>query len=252
MIQNDGPKMGRIPQGFALSLAALLLAGCAQTSLSDIGTPPPPAPQASTADYKALGNEADWQLTISGNKMEFVGNYGELRIEDAHIGAVVQGRHTRYVGPRLTVTVEEKRCDDTMVERSYRDTVMVVSDGRNLRGCGGPILPPAQLDGTSWEIVAVNGAALLPDGNSRISFADGRMSGTAGCNNFSGGFTASNASLRFAPLALTRKACAPALMAQERSAVDILGKVVRHEFTPDGRLHLHGAEGDNLTLRQTF
>lgn len=252
MPRNYAPKIASLAHGLVLSAAALLLAGCAQTAPSDAGPPPPPAPPPSHNSYEARGNEPGWHLTISGSNMNLVSNYGEVTIQDRHAGAMIQGRHTRYIGPRLTVTVEENRCDDTMIERSYRDTVTILSEGRTLSGCGGPILPPAQLNGTSWEIVAVNGAASLPDGNSKIAFADGRISGTAGCNNFFGGFTASGSTLNFSAMGLTRKACAPPVMQQERSVVAVLGNVTRHEFTPDRRLHLHGAAGESLVLRQTF
>jgi heat shock protein HslJ len=44
-----------------------------------------------------------------------------------------------------------------------------------------------------------------------------RVSGSTGCNRFTGTFTRTGASLRFSPLATTKMACPPTLDAQERA-----------------------------------
>lgn len=68
----------------------------------------------------------------------------------------------------------------------------------------------APLEGTSWTLVELNGAP-VPAGprTPTLTFGrdDGRASGTAGCNQFSAGYTRSGSSLRFSAPVSTRMAC---------------------------------------------
>lgn len=69
--------------------------------------------------------------------------------------------------------------------------------------------PPATLPGTQWDLdVGALGGAGSEDIASDLRFgADGRVSGSDGCNTFTGGYEVDGSSLRFGPLASTRKAC---------------------------------------------
>ena len=69
---------------------------------------------------------------------------------------------------RLTLDITHLQCSDGMSDRVYADTVMAMVDGETLRGCGGAILPPANLAGTSWSIVAIDGDA-VPQTSSQAS-----------------------------------------------------------------------------------
>jgi uncharacterized membrane protein len=117
------------------------------------GTPPPdepgpggqspPSPPArspapsSPATYKALGQEPGWALTIAGGRIDYQGNYGEKRIKVAapEPKPIPNGR--RYVTPRLTIEVVNKRCNDAMSGFGFEDTVKIVADGETYEGCGG-------------------------------------------------------------------------------------------------------------------
>lgn len=77
-----------------------------------------------------------------------------------------------------------------------------------------PVLQlPVQLRGTYWKLVHLGGAPVPPATDLRrqpsLVFSEGedRVSGSGGCNRFTGGFTLSGSNLSFAPLASTRMAC---------------------------------------------
>jgi uncharacterized membrane protein len=101
-------------------------------------SPPPPPPAPSTpATYKALGQEPGWALTIAGGQIDYQGNYGEKRIKVAAPEPKPISNGRRYLTPRLTIEVVNKRCNDAMSGFGFEDTVKIVADGETYEGCGG-------------------------------------------------------------------------------------------------------------------
>ena len=76
--------------------------------------------------------------------------------------------------------------------------------------------------------------------------AEGRVSGKAYCNSFTGGYEAgADGSFLAGPLAVTRMACEGDLMEKERDFLDRLQTA--KSYARDGiRLQLHDAEGGTL------
>lgn len=69
--------------------------------------------------------------------------------------------------------------------------------------------------------------------------ADGRVTGSGGCNRISGGMTIEEAHISFGPLISTEMACAPTIMNQERDFLSALG---------DARLWRIDEQRDRLIL----
>lgn len=69
--------------------------------------------------------------------------------------------------------------------------------------------------------------------------ADGKVTGSGGCNRISGGMTIEEARISFGPLISTEMACAPAIMNQERDFLSALG---------DARLWRIDEQRDRLIL----
>jgi heat shock protein HslJ len=87
--------------------------------------------------------------------------------------------------------------------------------------------PEAALTGTYWRAVTIDGspAAQLPqkrEAHMMFNAEGKRVSGSTGCNRFTGTFTQTGDSLNFSPLAVTKMACPPALTAQERAFLSVL------------------------------
>jgi heat shock protein HslJ len=133
---------------------------------------------------------------------------------------------------------------------SYR----IADGGLQLLGQDGAVLAAfsAQsqgLAGTSWNVIGYNNGrqavvSVLADTALTMTFAaDGRVSGSAGCNNFMGTYTVSGSALQFGPAVATRKMCAvPGVMEQEQQFLKALETVatVRQE---GNRAELRAADG---------
>lgn len=98
------------------------------------------------------------------------------------------------------------------------------------------------LPGTSWVLVELDDAEPVADAAPTIAFAeDGTVSGSTGCNTFTGSVTIDGTSLEFGPLATTRMACAdPAVNEQEQAFLLALESVTSYTIDQDGRLVLEG------------
>ncbi|MBK8050000.1 MAG: transporter substrate-binding domain-containing protein [Anaerolineales bacterium] len=89
---------------------------------------------------------------------------------------------------------------------------------------------PSELNGKRFILTGYRdlaGAQVPPLAGSQITIKfsdDGRLSGSAGCNNYSGSFMASDGALTLPPIAATRKFCAEPLgvMAQEAQYLSVL------------------------------
>ena len=92
------------------------------------------------------------------------------------------------------------------------------------------------LIGTTWYLVELNGAGTIPmtgEGRPHLIFEDeSRLSGSGGCNRFSGPYVMDGARIRRAgPFISTEMACAQReLNAQEVAFLNALGLVVHYEI----------------------
>ena len=102
------------------------------------------------------------------------------------------------------------------------------------------------LTGTSWRVLSYNNGkqavvSTLRDTELTMAFgADGRVSGSAGCNRYTGTYKQDGEKVVFGPAAATRRMCAlpPGIMEQEQQFLKALETVATARF-----------EGDRLDLR---
>ena len=139
-----------------------------------------------------------------------------------------------------------------MSDRTYKDTVTVMVGKETYKGCGGGVLPPASLERTVWRIASINGAEILASQGASVSFGDGRMSGTVGCNRLGSDYTYTNGKLDFGPVMSTRMACQEPLTSQEYALVSLLGALPVTSFTDNGALVLTGKGGGVVILEQSI
>ena len=98
----------------------------------------------------------------------------------------------------------------------------VTAEGKTVKGCGGAILPAADLTGTRWTFVSIGGTPVAADRPTDLAFEGERMSGSAGCNRFGGSYAVEDGVLTAGQLAATLMACPGAGMAQERAFFDLM------------------------------
>jgi heat shock protein HslJ len=107
--------------------------------------------------------------------------------------------------------------------------------------------PNAALTGTYWRAVAIDGKPAVPlpkkrEAHMMFSAEGNRVSGSTGCNRFTGTFTRTGDSLSFAPLAITKMACPPPLDAQERAFLAALQAITAMHLASN-TLELKDASG---------
>ncbi|MGE0597130.1 MAG: META domain-containing protein [Hyphomonadaceae bacterium] len=115
--------------------------------------------------------------------------------------------------------------------------------------------PSAALEG-AWRLESMNGAAPIGPAPS-MAFTEGRVSGNAGCNRYSGAYRQSGDRLVLGPLAATEMACIgdegspQALMMQETAFLSALAGELTVELQGEA-LELRGADGRVLRFRRTI
>jgi heat shock protein HslJ len=91
------------------------------------------------------------------------------------------------------------------------------------------------LAGKTWELKALSGRHEEPQGASARFTVGGKVSGFAGCNSFSGTYTASGRSISISgKLAVTMKACEPDVMKAEQAYLGALTSARRYAASEDG------------------
>jgi putative lipoprotein len=104
------------------------------------------------------------------------------------------------------------------------------------------------LAGSDWVVEDIAGRGVVDRLRTSMAFAaQGRVSGSGGCNRFTGGYQQDGPALRFGQMASTQMACVPAAMDQERRFFEALAAVIGWRIE-NGLLHLTGA-GDATLIR---
>ena len=97
----------------------------------------------------------------------------------------------------------------------------------------------AALPGTSWLAEEIERGGVLDRLRTTLSFnGEGSVSGTGGCNRYSGPVEITGSSIRFGALAATMMACPPAVMQQEQRFFDALAAARQWRQTPERKLVL--------------
>jgi heat shock protein HslJ/membrane-bound inhibitor of C-type lysozyme len=202
---------------------------------------------------RATGNEPFWRLDVGAESLTLNTDLGARRVVTGAPSASRVGDATVFSaraagGEAVSASVVDRLCNDTMTGMPHPYVVTVTDGAKTLRGCGGD--PATLLRAREWSVEDVDGGGLIDRSRVTLAFDDaGRVSGSAGCNNFAGRYTLSGEGLKFGDLALTRKACAASLMEQESRFVAALGAAQRFEITPQGALRLLGGDKRSILAR---
>jgi heat shock protein HslJ len=105
----------------------------------------------------------------------------------------------------------------------------------------------ASLEGSTWQLVSVADAGgvvtTVPEGvEATATFADGRVSGSGGCNNYSAAYTLDGDSLTILPGPMTMMACPEPQMTVEQQFMAALAATASYHIAGE-ELHLLNADG---------
>ncbi len=78
------------------------------------------------------------------------------------------------------------------------------------------------LDGTSWKLLQLGQSGTIEGKEPTLSFKDGKVSGSGGCNSFDGPVTTSGEVIEFGALTATKKSCGEQVDAQEAAYMKAL------------------------------
>jgi heat shock protein HslJ len=102
------------------------------------------------------------------------------------------------------------------------------------------------LANTTWTVTSIAGTATIADARPTMAFApEGTVTGTDGCNQYTGTFRTDGQSIQVGGLATTRMACEPARMAQADAFSAAFGGATEWQQLETGDLELRG-HGDVL------
>jgi heat shock protein HslJ len=162
------------------------------------------------------------------------------------------GRRSRLVatdrGHRLVVTVDERPCADTMTGMPFPVRVTLDLDGRRLTGCGGETL--TVIEG-GWRVIRLGDGPVPGGAVLTMAFGrDGRVAGRSACNRYRGAYTLTGEGLGFGPLATTRMACPPPVMATEARFLELVRGVTRVTTGQGRQLRLMAGDRQALVLER--
>ncbi len=118
--------------------------------------------------------------------------------------------------------------------------------------CGGGVSLDEPIEGPSWLLVQLGNQAVDAGGDPRrdaqiVFDRDGHVSGSGGCNRFSGGFTRTGSQLQIAQLAATKMACVDGTRTgNEMQFFQALQTTSSYRMAGPGRMLLIGANGQTL------
>jgi heat shock protein HslJ len=99
-----------------------------------------------------------------------------------------------------------------------------------LSACGNQT--PTSLEGSSWVLTELNSQAALTDPLVTLSFKDGQLGGTDGCNHYGGSYTTQGSQLTIGKdIFSTMMACEEGIMQQASAYIGALTNAVQYEIS---------------------
>ena len=98
------------------------------------------------------------------------------------------------------------------------------------------------LEGSNWQVTAIDGQATPRTEMYQVEFKDGRASGRFGCNRFSGPYTSTVSTLTLVPTISTRMGCPEPAGTHEREGLAVLQQEAQLAWTGN-QLTISNASG---------
>ncbi|MDN2566295.1 META domain-containing protein [Aquibium sp. A9E412] len=222
----------------ALALAAAVLAATAARATAD------------GPDYfRVTGVTADDVLNIRAGPSAEAAKIGEIPWDGDGIRNLGCQGAPSYAEWEAMTEAERRDAPRGWCRIAYRGIEGWVA-ARYLAEGSAPAQEADAAAGTAWRFVAVGGAPALGEAEIRFA-ADGTVSGSTGCNRFSGGGRLDGTALVIdQPMATTRMACADAAVnAQERRILDALQGRLAVAYDPFAGTLALTSEATGTTLR---
>ncbi len=174
-------------------------------------------------DFFAFGNEPSWSLDMDFEKSIHFKDLDGIDFSapavkpDQAMDANIKRYRSVTESGEIIVQINKIPCSDSMSGKKFDYQVNIdykksnEKDYRTFKGCGNYI-PDYRLHDI-WAIIEVDGIKINSDNFKKkipmleINLSENRVSGTDGCNNFTGKVTLEKGKILFGPLASTMMAC---------------------------------------------
>lgn len=106
------------------------------------------------------------------------------------------------------------------------------------------------LDGSIWTVISLNGA-VVPEANApTLAFQGPGVTGSTGCNRYFGQVSVTENGVTFAPMGVSRRACAPEIMDLENDFLAALRQVDGFALHGDARLEISTGQQTAIEARR--
>jgi heat shock protein HslJ len=112
-----------------------------------------------------------------------------------------------------------------------------------LTACGASAKAP-ELNGTAWNLLAINGQPVVENSNSTLVFEAESAGGNGSCNSFGGEYQSKGGNLTFGPMMSTMMYCEE-VMDQESAYLAALAESATYEVR-DGNLIIFNEKGQEI------
>jgi heat shock protein HslJ len=121
--------------------------------------------------------------------------------------------------------------------------VSIAAAGLLAAGCTSIRTTDASLQGSQWQVVAIDGHATPRTEVYRMHFRDGQAGGRFGCNQFGGRYSITSGEMVVTDTASTLMGCPEPAASFEREGLAVLQQPMRLTWTSDRQLTLSNAAG---------
>ncbi|MCB1021848.1 MAG: META domain-containing protein [Acidobacteria bacterium] len=144
-------------------------------------------------------------------------------------------------GGLLWTTDTAYSVDPTKASQELEPLMMVRARGGQAQGSGGGLAGPA------WRVEGIDGRGVVDNSQTTLEFgADGRLSGSTGCNQYSTTYGVNGDKLEIGQAAVTQRTCVTALNDQQARFLDVFRAIESYRMRPDGKLELLASDGRTI------
>lgn len=208
------------------------------------------APGGLALPFTAFGHDPAWRIELDEQGLRSTAQHGGAEPVPYLLSGTDNARRTvQSDDGEVTLVTHREACRDEASGLVFPHRVELTRGEQRLQGCGGD--PLRLLQGTIWEVEAIDGEAILEQSAITLEFrSDGRLVGLGSCNNFTGEYQLEEEGLTFSQAVTTMKACAPEVLEQERRFLRSLAGIGWFDFDGEGELLLQGDNNRSIRAKE--
>ena len=134
----------------------------------------------------------------------------------------------------------------SMAAAAFRTAVLALA----CAACTSIAVDERTFEGTSWRVTAIDGRATPANGEYRMEFKGGQISGRFGCNGWGGSYAVTGATLTASQVRSTLMACPEPGMSLESQGLAVLLQPMRATESGNATLMLSNSAG-SIELKRT-